>query len=91
MKAEGKQKMKGKQSWEVEQWLTFFINPFHGEKLLVVKGAHVSNFTAQSLEGDGRLKIGYHDVPKEEKNKLQKLFHKTTLIIISNTFHIPLI
>lgn len=73
MKAEGKEKMTGKKSWELEQCIdehriTFFINPFHGEKLLVVKGAHVSNFTAQSLKGDGRLKICYHDVPEKEKN-----------------------
>lgn len=77
-----RKRWKGQKRWEAEQcidehWFTFLINPLHGEKLLVVKGAHVSNLTAQALEGDGRLKIGYHDVPGKEKNKLQKLFHKT--------------
>ena len=49
--------------------LTFLIDPFHGEKLFVVKRTHVSNLTAKALKGDWRFKMCYHDIPEKEKKK----------------------
>lgn len=46
---------------------TFFINPFHGEELVIVHGAHVPHLTAQPLIGDGGIEMCDHDVPKTEK------------------------
>jgi hypothetical protein len=47
--------------------LTFLIYPFHGERLLIVKRTHISNLTAKSLKGDGRLKVCYHNIPEKER------------------------
>lgn len=46
--------------------LTFLIDPFHGKKLFIVKRTHVSNLIAKALEGDGRFKVCYHDIPEKE-------------------------
>ncbi len=46
---------------------TFFINPFHGEELVIVHGAHVPNLTAQPLIGDGGIEMRDHDISKTEK------------------------
>lgn len=48
--------------------LTFLIDPFHGEKLLIVKRTHVSNLITKALKGDWRFKMGYHDIPEKEKD-----------------------
>lgn len=53
------------------KWQTFFINPFHGEELVIVHGAHVPHLTAQPLIGDGGLEMCDHDVPKTEKGDIQ--------------------
>lgn len=52
------------------KWQTFFINPFHGEELVIVHGAHVPHLTAQPLIGDGGLEMCDHDVPKTEKDDI---------------------
>lgn len=47
--------------------LTFLIDPLHGKKLFIVKRTHVSNLIAKALEGDGRFKVCYHDIPEKER------------------------
>lgn len=48
---------------------TFFINPFHCEKLFIVKGAHISNFNTKSIEGDSGVKMCNHDVSGKREKK----------------------
>lgn len=43
--------------------VTFFIDPLHGKKLVVVHGAHVFHLQVKTLVGDGGFKVGDHDVP----------------------------
>ena len=45
---------------------TFLVYPLHGEELVVVHAAHVPHLAVQTLVGDGRLKVGDHDVPVRE-------------------------
>ena len=42
---------------------TFFVDPLHGEELVVVHGAHVFDLPVQTLVGDGWLKVCDHNVP----------------------------
>lgn len=48
-------------------WITFFVDPFNGERMDPWKAANLPHFAHHRLVGDGRVNVGDEDLPARAK------------------------